>query len=247
MPESRTAADAQALLERSDFLWHQRFELAAGVFTPGINDISALVDACGLRRDLSGVSVLDVGTTNGGAAFELERLGADVTAIDLYPPDRFGFAQLREWLRSQVKFVEASIYDVEELGRFDIVLFWGVLYHLRHPLLAFDNVRSIVRQSVYCETVVADLQLGEALAPDPLVVFFRRDELNGDGSNWFAPTLRTLVDWSESSGFETRVLRTEPASLPQRVLLEMVPRSGPAEFEGISYEVPGARRPRLGS
>ena len=70
-------ADAEAFLRDTDFKWYQRFELTPGVFTPGTRDVLALLDSAGVAHNQSGVRVLDIGTTNGGVAFEAERRGAD--------------------------------------------------------------------------------------------------------------------------------------------------------------------------
>src|SRR5437016_1022748 len=101
---------AMSLVERTDFVWHQRFELAPGVYTPGSNDIAWLLNIAGVPDDLSGASILDIGTTNGGAAFELERRGATrVVATDIVGPSHFGFDVLREALSSRAEFRQVSV------------------------------------------------------------------------------------------------------------------------------------------
>ena len=92
--------------------------------------------------------------------------------------------------------MRASVYELSSVLEepFDVVLFLGVLYHLRHPLLALDEVRALTRKLMLLETAVSDHQLGERSA-DSIARFYRRDELGGDPSNWFAPTARGLVDW----------------------------------------------------
>jgi hypothetical protein len=119
---------AAALLDGKDILWHQRFELTPGIFTPGTNDVEQLLELAGVPSDLSGASVLDIGTTNGGTAFALERRGAErVLATDIYDGDRFGFNAIRDALGSSAEFRKVSIYElaqhVEET--FDIVIFWA--------------------------------------------------------------------------------------------------------------------------
>jgi len=156
---------AVRFIAKASFLWHQRFALAPGVMKPGANDIEWLVDRSGLPQDLTGKSVLDVGTTNGGAAFICEARGASrVVVSDIASPERFGFAALSDTGRLQREFVHGSIYELPELlggETFDIVLFWGVLYHLRHPLLGLDSLRRLARDLVYVETAVSDATLPE--------------------------------------------------------------------------------------
>ena len=206
---------AVALSSRVDFTWHQRFELAPGVYAPGINDIDWLLHVAGIPEDLSGVKALDIGTTNGGAAFALERRGAAyVVATDIYESEWFGFNVLRRLSRSRVEFRKLSVYQLGMLKeRFDVVLFWGVLYHLRHPLLALDSVREVTGGTAYIETAVCDHER-EDYAEASVVRFYRRAELDGDGSNWFAPSTRTFVDWCASCGYEPTLIRPGPRKAP---------------------------------
>ena len=93
-----------------------------------------------LPEDLSGKSVLDVGCNGGFYSMEMKRRGAArVVAIDSDPEylDQARFAAQVSDL--EIEFRQMSVFDVPRLGeRFDLVLFLGVLYHLRYPLLALD-------------------------------------------------------------------------------------------------------------
>src|SRR2546426_8767219 len=101
----RSAQEASDFLSSASFIWHQRFRLAGDVYTPGANDIEWLASTARLPADLTGKSVLDIGTTNGAGAFEAERRGARaVLATDIVPASWFGFDQLRDFLDSQVEF-----------------------------------------------------------------------------------------------------------------------------------------------
>src|SRR5512132_2958721 len=196
---NQSREDARELIASSDFVWHQRFELEDGIYTPGTHDIEWLMDAAGVPRDLSRRAVLDVGTSNGGAAFGAERRGAErVVALDIYPPAWFGFDRLARFLDSGVEYVQGTVYELPRLveGRFDEIFFLGVLYHLRHPLLALDALRAVARDAacVYVETAVADAELREQ-GPASLARFYRFDELGNDASNWFVPSVMTLEEW----------------------------------------------------
>jgi tRNA (mo5U34)-methyltransferase len=235
------AQEARAFIESSEFVWHQRFELAPGVWTPGVSSVPWLCNAANVPADLSGATVLDIGTTNGGTAFELERRGAArVVAVDIFDPDWFGVAALTVFLDSKVEYVRASVYELADRfpERFDLVIFWGVLYHLRHPLLALDNLRAVTGSEASVETAVCDGELQCLERSLPLVRFYRRDELSADASNWFAPTVVALEDWCISAGFQVQRLGAWPESKPERAMLRARPTVGPAEYEQLSYERP---------
>lgn len=235
-----SADEARRFIEQSDFIWHQRWELAPGVLTPGPNDIGWILDALGLPSDLAGMSVLDVGATNAAAAFEAERRGAQrVVAVDILPADHYGFTAIAELLESEVSFVRSSVYGLSSVleEQFDVVLFLGVLYHLRHPLLALDEVRAATRGELFVETAVCDAELS-SLADRPLAAFYRHDELGADPSNWFAPTSRALVDWCGSSGFDPTFVTTWPEGAPTRAGLRARRTEGDPEWRDLSYERP---------
>lgn len=153
---------ARELVARTDFIWHQRFEVAPDVFAPRTNDVGFLNSTAQMPESLNGESVLDIGTTNGGVAFELERRGAGrVVAVDILDADAFGFNAIKERLGSRVEHLQATVYELPEIlgEQFDLVLFRGVIYHLRHPLLALDNVRWLTRQFAYVESAICDGEL----------------------------------------------------------------------------------------
>jgi tRNA (mo5U34)-methyltransferase len=235
--------EAREFIERAEFVWHQKFRLADEVWTPGVNSIEWILNKAALPDDLTGLSVLDIGATNGGAAFMLEQHGAARTvAVDIYPEDFFGFRQIKEFLSSSAEFIQSNIYELPELldEKFDIIIFWGVLYHLRHPLLAIDSLYKLCRSNesiVSFETAVCD-HLGQELEDEPLVRFYRTDELSGDHSNWFSPTTRTLRDWLESSGFEIFHFDAWPQGAAERALASLHPVTGAVEYQSLSYERP---------
>jgi tRNA (mo5U34)-methyltransferase len=233
----QAAAD---FIRSARFYWHQRFELAPGIYTPGANDIGFLLEQAYLPEDIEGAAVLDIGATNGGLAFELERRGAGrVVTVDIYGADWFGFEQLKTLLNSNVEYLRASVYELQAKldEQFDIVAFCGVLYHLRHPLLALDVVRALTRGRALIETAVCDRSLDKATGA-PLVHFHRLDDLNNDGSNWFEPSIAALADWCRSSGLEPIGVRSWPADAPGRCMMTVEPTAGEPEYMGMSYELP---------
>jgi tRNA (mo5U34)-methyltransferase len=202
--------------------WYHVIEVAPGILTPGPCDSRPHLDEMGFPADFSGKTVLDVGCRDGFYSFEAEKRGADrVVALDITPPDRFGFALARELLGSRVEYVKGSVYDLAPQihGTFDVVLFLGVLYHLRHPLLALEKIHAVCRETLYLETHILDHyflrgneacdleSLHPALADAALMQFYPGNELNHDPSNWFAPTERCVEMMLRSSGFNPRLVK----------------------------------------
>jgi tRNA (mo5U34)-methyltransferase len=174
-------------------------------------------------------------------AFELERRGAErIVAVDIYSADWFGLKQLKELLNSRVEYLCASVYDLPAKlnEQFDIVAFCGVLYHLRHPLLALDAVRALTRGRALIETAVCNRSL-RSDSIEPLVYFHRLNDLNGDGSNWFEPSVAALADWCRSCGLEPIGTSSWPtAEAPGRCMMTVTPTADEPEYLGMSYELP---------
>jgi tRNA (mo5U34)-methyltransferase len=207
--------------------WHQRWEIFNGVFTPGRNPVAEICATFGLPQDLSGKRVLDIGTWNGCFSFECERRGArEVIALGPENPHLTGFYRIRDAIGStRTRYLHGSVYDLnpEKLGYFDVVLFCGVLYHLRYPLLGIDNIRRVCRGEVFIETFMTDTEfvlkehgeikkvslrdISPALLSTPLWQFYQRDELENEDSNWFGPNALAVIQAFESAGFEVRPLK----------------------------------------
>jgi tRNA (mo5U34)-methyltransferase len=250
----RSADDARQFLRESDCFWHQRFRLGGDVYTPGQNDMDALIRDAHFPDDLAGKSVLDIGTANGAVAFEAERRGASrVVATDLGSQSFFGVDGLRDFLQSNVEFREVSVYELTSAfdEQFDVVVFWGVLYHLRHPLLALDNVRALTRELLLLETAVADHELDAGVRALPLARFYRGGELSADSSNWFTPTIAAVLDWCASTGLDPELVGAWPADSPLRFAIAATPTAGEPEYMHVSYERPLecrlAEAPRMGA
>lgn len=170
-----------------------------------------------LPQDLSGRTVLDIGCNGGFYAIEMKRRGADrVVAIDF---DESYLAQARfaaEVTGAAIEFRKLSVYDVALLKEtFDIVLFMGVFYHLRHPLLALDLI---------WEHVAGDLLVFQSMLRGPSDVLplqddypfratehferpgyprmvFVENKYSNDETNWWIPNRAGAEAMLRSSGF----------------------------------------------
>jgi tRNA (mo5U34)-methyltransferase len=201
----------RARLEHID--WYHTQELAPGIVTPGMFDLRPLVPRYGIPAELTGIRALDVGTFEGFWAFELERRGAQVTAIDvdhiqdLDWPRRLrpahdmrrgeGFELARSALGSAVSRIGLSIYDAtrERLGEYDLVFCGSVLIHLRDPMLALERMADLCRGKL----ILAD-EYSRRLAPIPVAAAEFRGET--PWSTWWRPSVRGWLSMVRAAGFE---------------------------------------------
>jgi tRNA (mo5U34)-methyltransferase len=187
--------------------WHHSIDLGQGVITPGQDNSARKLGRLQLPISLAGQTVLDVGAWDGFFSFEAERRGAArVLATDSYCWDgshdwggKRGFLLAREALASQVEDQEVDVLELapEKVGMFDVVLFLGVLYHMRHPLLALERVASVTRGMVVVETVVDMLGTRR-----PAAAFYPGEELANDATNWFGPNPAAVVAMLKVAGFK---------------------------------------------
>ena len=198
LPDGRQTAPDHPLGDFPSFVWEQ---LAPHV-----------------PEDLSGKRALDIGCNAGFYTFELAKRGAEVVGLDVderylaqarWAAERFG-------LEERVELRQGQVYDLaRDDGEYDVVLFLGVLYHLRYPLLGLDIVAGHVRELLVLQTLTMP---GEAVVePPPDVPFDERErllepgwpamafierELAGDPTNWWAPNHAAVEAMVRSAGLE---------------------------------------------
>lgn len=186
-------------------LYHS-IRLPDGRILEGANSLESLEErwaSFGLPEDLRGLKALDIGPWDGYFTFELERRGAEVTAIDYADLDTF--RKVHALMGSRAKYHRLDVYDIHRdvLGEFDIVLFLGVLYHLKHPLLALERICAITREFCIVDTFVIDPEAHRqgSTSPIPYAEFYERGELGGQLDNWCGPTVSQVLAWSRAAGF----------------------------------------------
>ena len=179
-----------------------------------------------LPADLTGKTVLDIGCNAGFYSIEMKRRGAArVLGVD---SDEHYLAQGRfaaETLGLDIEFRQGSVYDVAALGeRFDVVIFMGVFYHLRHPLLALDLIHQHVARDLL---VFQSMQRGNVDEPQPPpddeaffpsgstegpqtrmfdrsdfpAMYFVEKRYCGDPTNWWVPNRACAEAMLRSAGF----------------------------------------------
>jgi tRNA (mo5U34)-methyltransferase len=193
-----------------------------------------------IPSDLRGMDVLDVGCNAGFYAIEMKRRGArTVLGVDSDPRYLAQGRFAARHLGLDVEFRQLSVYDLATLGRrFDLVLFMGVLYHLRHPLLALDVlaehvvgdlavVQSMIRGSEQVGAYQADYEFTEEDVFDEETfpkMHFVEHCYAGDPTNWWIPNRACLEAMLRSAGFrilahperEVFICRRDPGSSPAR-------------------------------
>lgn len=198
--------------------WYHTIELSPTITTPGRFDHRDLVPHYGFPADLTGWTALDVATFDGFWAFEMERRGATVTALDLpttrdvdFPPAvrrrteelpglpvmGEGFAIAKEALGARAERIAGSVYDLDPKthGTFDLVHCGDLLVHLRDPLRALTAMRSVTgRQLLLCDGI--DLAATRrSAAPTTTYLGGWEDVV------WWLPSLHTLAQMVIDAGF----------------------------------------------
>ncbi len=188
------------------FRYHT-IELPDGSVLPGLQTTEHLrwrLSLFGLPEDLRGKRVLDIGAWDGWFSFECERRGAQVTAVDCVALNTF--LEARELLGSKVEYLTLDVGELcaAKLGTFDIVLFFGVLYHLRHPLLGLEKVVELCTDLALIESFVI---ASESRTIPSVMEFYERTELGGQIDNWCGPSPEALLGMCRSAGFAQAELK----------------------------------------
>jgi tRNA (mo5U34)-methyltransferase len=165
---------------------------------------------------MDGWTALDVGCNAGFYSFELARRGARVTAVDVDPH----YLEQARWAASQfgvqdrIEFQNMQVYELARRDqRWDVVLFMGVFYHLRYPLLGLDIVsrcvgKCLVFQSLtlpgdQVEPAPGNLSLDERprlAGPGWPKMAFIEHSLADDQTNWWAPNHACIEAMLRSTG-----------------------------------------------
>jgi len=203
-----------------EYEWYHRIDLN-GIVTPGY--LPYFPAAYKIPDDLTGKRVLDIGAWDGYWTFEaLKRGASEVVAIDdwsdlphvnnkpMVPWATFDLAKsILGYTDEQCVRHTMSLYDINTLGKFDVVFFFGVLYHCRYPLLALDKIAEITDE-VYIESAICNdyspynggINNGYKKATDIVMEFYSGSQLGCIPTNWWSPTLSCLCEMMLSAGFK---------------------------------------------
>jgi tRNA (mo5U34)-methyltransferase len=224
----RNLSNPQTALEREIAAlgpWFHNLHLPGGLQTAPEHPLGDF-PACKWRRmaphipdDLTGYSALDIGCNAGFYSFELARRGARVIAIDT--GERYlrqaSWAADKLGVRDRIRFEPINVYDVLSLRRtFDLVLFLGVFYHLRHPLLGLDLATAVTRTTLFFQTLtmpqhgrrtcprnITLAERGQMLDPAWPKMAFVEKRLEGDPTNWWVPNDAAVKAMLRSCGWRS--------------------------------------------
>jgi len=205
--------------------WNHTFEIMPGIVTPGdwgfTNSEHLLDSVYGVPKNLAGLKALDIGALDGVHSFELERRGASVTAFDIQNPDVTGFNTAKKIIGSKVEYFQGTVYELSTMLKthYDIILFFGVWYHLKNPIRAFEEVATVLKNTgtLYAEgealmdyieinghPCTEDAKLFAKQMSDsklPISIYYP-NKYKGDMFNWYIPNKACVAAWLESSGMK---------------------------------------------
>lgn len=205
----------------------QTWDVFPGHTARGVKSVQETLLRLKVPARLDGLRILEIAPWNGFFGFECLRRGArEVVALGPDDPTVTGFARTAELLGAEdsIQYIRGSVYDIAkyDLGVFDVVFCLGLIYHLRHPLLAIDLLHDHCNEQAIFLIDSATMNpvgriMEESTAPSnfvdswegvqkyPLSLFVRGTTLlpaGQDGCNWFFPNAECLNAWVRSSGFE---------------------------------------------
>jgi tRNA (mo5U34)-methyltransferase len=225
--EGRVSADREAGLDANDLnseiakiTWYHSIPLGNGIVTHGVDDTPRRLRKIHLPGDLAGKTVLDVGAWDGFFSFEAARRGAArVLATDSFSwtgegwGTKAGFDLARRALGSNVEDKEIDVLDLspDTVGVFDVVLFLGILYHMKDPMLALERVFSVTGERLIMSTLV-DMTWRRR----PAMAFYPGSEANDDPTNWWGPNPAAVQAMLRSVGFSRVEVVDPPTPLWRR-------------------------------
>lgn len=206
----------------SKYRWFHQIDFGDGIVSPGLISNAILRKLANLffGAGIAGKTVLDIGCWDGFFSIEAARRGASrVMATDHFAwsnqcwGDRGAFDLARSALAPDIEVLDIDLADlsVERIGTFDIVLFSGVFYHLRNPLLVLDQIAPLAK-----ETFILETHMDASKEKRPAMIFYPGRELNGDPTNWWGPNRPCVEAMLKNAGFSAIQYDRHPVSGPPR-------------------------------
>ena len=236
MREGTSVTTLRDLVEAEPYWFHQ-MDLGDGVVTPGWSNAARdKLPYFRLPDDMTGLRVLDVGCAEGFFSFEAERRGAsEVVSLDFDSQCIKRFQLCADALGSKVTHPQVhSVYELDPsvMGTFDLVMFFGLLYHLKHPLLGIEKVAAMTSGTLLIQSWTLETT---ALTDQPLARFQAHGLASGpkenpvhDPSVYWEPNAACIRDMLDHVGLVNieRLPGLEPTTR-ERIVRRLRPRTYP--------------------
>jgi tRNA (mo5U34)-methyltransferase len=187
--------------------WFHSIPLGDGTWTEGHKSRQHLEQeekSWRFPADLSGKTVLDIGCADGyWSNLAVKRGAKSVLAVDEQVTGGLRFLLDAGFYSFEFKNISILDDGFLSLPAFDFVIFAGVIYHTKHPLLALERLYKVTKLEAIVETHL-DQRYGDKV---PLMAFYETDELHGAADNWWGPNLPCMTAMLRVAGF-TRIEMT---------------------------------------
>lgn len=220
-PPNPPSREELVALVKSFPYWYHRIYLGHGVYTleaPTYPDWVWHRAKVVFPIDLKGASVLDVGCNAGYFSIQAKRRGAG-RVVGIEPiEDHLKQAEVcRQIWGLDIEYLAMDAHQIDRLqDTFDIVIFTGILYHLKNPLYVLEEVGRVCRDAIVVETEIMAESPGNVVyvrqgpyGHTPIIAcrkgimkFIEGDELNSDGSNWWIPDTECVLGMLRTAGFK---------------------------------------------
>jgi tRNA (mo5U34)-methyltransferase len=218
-PPFALSAEEAAVFIASFPSWYHNIYLGNGIYTMKSRafhqDIWAQFEKA-LPSSLSNYSVLDVGTNAGYFALQAKlRSAKRVVGIELDKDFLDQAKAVHKIWGVEIDYRHMDVHDVGKLKeQFDIVIFAGILYHLKNPFRVIEDIGSMCDDAILLETeIIPDdprncliVRQGKPPTLQPvkkgMMKFIETNELNGDGSNWWVPDIECVMAMMRTAGFK---------------------------------------------
>lgn len=161
-----------------------------------------------LGVDFKSKNVLDIGCFDGYYCYTASKLNANsVIGIDVGPwnsqlwKTHFDYVMQKGNI-SNAFSLRMDFFDWDENNKKDLVIFMGVLYHLKHPVLALEKLRKITKGKLVLESHIDCNELDY-----PAMRYYPNRELNNDPTNWWGPNIQCIKDMMTTAGFNNIVYK----------------------------------------
>ena len=202
-------SDIESMIK--NMTWRHSFKFGK-VITPGTDKLQEWKLSV-LPKDFKGKSVLDIGCADGFFSFYAKKNGASkVLAIDDEPlEERPTRALAFSILDLDVEYRQLDLYDLQLNEYFDVIIFMGVIYHLKYPLFGLEKVvRKLTNDGIlYLESEYSILY---SLIGSSAAEFIKDDRLKKDSTNWWVPSIKCLKDMMEVAGLADVELKSKTKS-----------------------------------